>query len=340
VFILRIAAAVLFGVPATCVSANDGPEAFFGTEVASVPVGAGEAQISDRECAPSDDSCIGGFASLGAADTLFYFDPGRNNVKVIASGPTRGGLARVIPGPLRSRRRQEWLDGAVGNDGAIYLLSAPSRMSRTVLVAVLFPGAGSWSASDPIDVTFLDTDSDSATAPDLRAGSTQLAALPTGDVVLCAGRRLLGPALVIAREGRLLASSLRTRRAPGLDLPGGRRLELRDGALETESADGRRQCGSQETDRLVGVDAAGNLYSSTSMSWAQERLDCYDLHCRLLASTVLPDRPAWKPITPPGPLYVTHEGDVIEVCLTQRRLVVYRWTRTRGSAAGNGGDGD
>jgi len=334
---LRIAAVALFGVPATFGIAITGPDTLLGTEVASVRVDASEAQISDQECAPSDRSCTGGFASLGAADSLYYFDPGRNDVKVIASGVTHGGLARVIPGPARTRRMQQWLDGAVGSDGAICLLGAPSRTSRTVVVAVLSSGVGPWSASDPIDITFLDTDSDSATAPDLRAGSTRLAVLPTGEIVLCAGRGLLGPALVVARAGRLLAPGLRTGRPPGLDLPGGRRAQLRGGALEVEGPDGCKRCGPREASRLVGVDAVGNLYFSTSMSWAQERLDIYDHRCGLVASTSLPDRPTWKPVTPPGPLYVTRGGDVIEVCLSRSRLLVWRWIRTGSSASG--GDG-
>jgi hypothetical protein len=232
---------------------------------------------------------------------------------------------------------QEWLDGAIGDDGAIYLLGAPSRTSRTVLVAVHPQGAGSWRASDPIDVALLDTDVAPATAAELRAGSTRLAALPTGEIMLCAGGGLLGPALVVAQGGRLLARGLRTRRPPGLALPRGRRLHVRDGAFEIESPDGSTRCGPREAGRLVGVDEAGNLYFSASASWAEVRLDGYDRDCRLVASVSLPARPTWKPITPPGPLYVTRQGDVIEVCLSQSRLVVWRWIRGESSASGNGG---
>jgi hypothetical protein len=330
-------ASVALSVSATGVFASGGPEAFFATEVASVRVGSGDAQISDRECFPSEGSCIGGFASIGADDTLFFFDPGRNNVKVIPSGLPRGGLARLIPGPQRGPRMQEWLDGAVGNDGAIYLLEASSRTSRTVILAMRRPGRGSWSASDPIEVALLNTDEDPPTAPDLRAGSTRLAALPTGEIVLCAGRGLLGPALVVASEGSLLAPSLRTRRAPGLVLPRGRRLRMRDGALEFESLDGNKRCGPREAHRLVGADGAGNLYFVVSTSWAEERLQGYDRDCRLVASAAVPERPIWKSITPPGPLYVTRGGDVIEVGLSESRLVVWRWIRRESSAAGNGG---
>jgi hypothetical protein len=329
-FFATIAVAALIGAP---VSGSDAvpPEGFCETRVASVPVGATPATIWNRECAATDRVCIAGFAALRGDDTLYFFDPGRQNVKVIAIGLPRGGLARVISGPTRSGATLEWLDGAVGGDGTVYLLRARSRTDPTVVFAAWHAGARSWIESDPIDVGLLEPDS--VSAPRLRAGSTVLAVLPSGEVALCAGRGLLGPALVVAREGRPLVSRIRVRRAPGIDLPGGRQLHLRDGALELGTEPERRF---RLEGRLVGTDAAGKTFLSVAQSWSRERLDCYDHDGRLVASTPLSGRPDWKPIFPRGPLLVSREGEVIEVCLSESGLVVWRWTPSTGSALESG----
>src|SRR5688572_1259659 len=100
--------------------------------VARVEVGAAADQISNRECAGAQEFCSAGFAFGGAGDTVWFYDAGHGNLKVVAGS----GAVGVVPGPAGLRERERPIDGTVGADGLVYLRTsmeskgAPQRTWR------------------------------------------------------------------------------------------------------------------------------------------------------------------------------------------------------------------
>ena len=226
------------------------PQALQETEVLRIAVSAGAAAISNRECSGSERFCAAGLGFLGPDDTLYFYDFGNDNLKVIALRP--GRLVRVIPGLGSVRGAGELpLAGAVSDEGMLQLLvTAPGSQTRPTLWT-LERGGSSWRR---------------ASAADALAASATLMTAPVAG----------------------------SERAPG--------------------------------GVTLGHDQAGNAFVEIPKSWSVHQLAKVAPDGRLLAQATLPERPIWKPLAGWTDKWVTSGGDVIEIHVGPRWLVVSRWT--------------
>jgi hypothetical protein len=234
-----------------CASVLAAPAVLREAVIVRLPVGAGPAAISNAECVGRRPACAAGLAILSPSDSLYFYDIGNDNVKVIVLRP-QAGLARLAPGLGRARGPGEIpLSGTATADGTLRLLvGAPeSRGPRTLWV--LGPGATAWR----------------------RAPSNETSAS---------------------------AAALRRPDMPAI--PG-----LPKGAVP------------------LGRDGAGNWFVEVQHSWTTQVLAKYAPDGRLLAEATLPERPIWKPLVGPADKWVTSRGDLVEVYVGERWLVVTGW---------------
>jgi hypothetical protein len=75
----------------------------------------------------------------------------------------------------------------------------------------------------------------------------------------------------------------------------------------------------------LGRDGAGNWFVEVQHSWTTQVLAKYAPDGRLLAEATLPERPIWKPLVGPADKWVTSRGDLVEVYVGERWLVVTGW---------------
>jgi hypothetical protein len=75
----------------------------------------------------------------------------------------------------------------------------------------------------------------------------------------------------------------------------------------------------------LGRDAAGNSFVEMRRSWSTQVLAKYGPDGRLLAQVTLPERPIWKPLVGWTDKRVTSRGEVVEIYVGPRWLVVSSW---------------
>jgi hypothetical protein len=75
----------------------------------------------------------------------------------------------------------------------------------------------------------------------------------------------------------------------------------------------------------LGRDRAGNSFVEIQKSWSTHVLAQYAPDGRLLAEVTLPERPTWKPLAGWTDKWVTSNGEVLEIQVGPRWLVVSSW---------------
>jgi hypothetical protein len=299
---------------------------FSAREVARIPVGPGIDKISNRDCTGSERFCSAGFGFLGLGDTLFFYDLVNANLKVLAISGPGGRLVRLVPGPIPVGEWGEVLDGTAGPDGTVYLLQSSRLPSPRVRVCSWPPGAADW-----VEGPVLDPESLGLSSPAMRDGGAParwslLVTLPDGRIALCSQSRRLGLSLPVAEGGDLSVWSRGATLEPGVPLTGTRRLVLRAQALTIEDVRGGPRRTLTAEGACVGTARDGSVYTASQRSWSRRVLERYDVDGRRVGSVALPERPVWKPVTGKGDLEVTSSGDVLEIVVSDKWLIVYRWT--------------
>jgi hypothetical protein len=321
--------AILASAIALGLEPGDHPARFAASEVSRVPVGPDKDEISSRDCTGSERFCSAGFAFLGLGDTLLFYDPANANLKVIAISGPRAGLVRVITGPREVDGRSEMLDGTMGPGGTIYLLRSIGLPSPRLQVCCRPPGAADWVEGPDIDGGSLGLSPPATSRGASPALWVLLVSLPDGRIALCSQSRMLGQSFLVANRGHLLTRSQCRALEPGIPLTSQRKLVLHDQALTIEDVRGRLRRTLAAEGVYVGTDRGGSIYFANQSSWSRRMLDRYDVEGRHDGSVELPERPVWKPVTGKGDLHVTSGGDVLEIVVSEKWLIVYRWTTNR-----------
>lgn len=76
----------------------------------------------------------------------------------------------------------------------------------------------------------------------------------------------------------------------------------------------------------LGRDRAGNRFVEIQESWSTHVLAKYGPDGRRLAQAILPERPVWKPLAGGTDKWVTPGGEVLEIHVGPRWMVVSSWT--------------
>jgi len=76
----------------------------------------------------------------------------------------------------------------------------------------------------------------------------------------------------------------------------------------------------------LGRDAGGNRFVERHESWHTQVLAKYGTDGRLVAQTILPERPTWKRLAGWTDKWVTSRGEVLEIHVGPRWMVVSAWT--------------
>jgi hypothetical protein len=74
-----------------------------------------------------------------------------------------------------------------------------------------------------------------------------------------------------------------------------------------------------------GRDSSGNRFVERQESWHTQVLAKYGPDGRLLAEAVLPERPTWKRLAGWTDKWITSRGEVLEIHLGPRWMVVSSW---------------
>jgi hypothetical protein len=119
-------------------------------EVARIPVGPAPEQIGVATCEDCAENCEVGFAFLGLADDLYFYDVVNANLKVVR-GIHSKPVVSILPGIRTEFESDRPYDGCIAPDSTMYLLADRGSLEVRFLIYYRRPDGSSWQVADPLN---------------------------------------------------------------------------------------------------------------------------------------------------------------------------------------------
>jgi hypothetical protein len=305
------------------------PHSFQTTTLSVLPFGSRPEEIAAGTCDDCLGRCVIGFAFVGLDASLYLYDYHAHNIKMV--GFTSAGSAEmtILPAPSIPNPSDTPEDGAVGPDGALYLLSDNGGEQGRYALHILHPGDHTWTSTAHFD----DATRGVKQLPSggvVRVQNTgRLMVAEDSQVVLYGTDQRLDGGVTVAARDTLLPEALRTSRPPGIALHSGGYLRATPQGHAIESASGSTVELALPYASCLGADASGNSYYSVPHRGADRDhgfLECYDSAGQLVARREILSQPWHRELYGRGRWFVCSTGLVLQLLDDAKSLKVIGWT--------------